>query len=185
MTLPRSRPDAGGGPAPDEVLRDDGGGPAPDEVLPGARGGPAPDEVLTAMADPTRRRLLDELAARGGATATDLADGLPISRQAVVKHLAVLRRAGLVAARRQGREVRYLTRPDGVAATARWMAALAAGWDQRLTTIKSIAEALPASSDLADEGPVGVHDADAERDQRDRDDLETGDAERDADDREA
>jgi DNA-binding transcriptional ArsR family regulator len=175
VTLPRPRPDAHGG---NESGTPDG----PD----GADGADGADEVLAAMADPTRRRLLEDLAARGGATATDLADGLPISRQAVVKHLAVLGRAGLVTARRQGREVRYLARPDGVAATARWMAALAADWDQRLAAIKNIAEALPApSGQAAGERPVGGHDPDAEWDQRHRDDLEAGDAERDADDREA
>jgi DNA-binding transcriptional ArsR family regulator len=103
----------------------------------------AVDEVLAAMADPTRRRLLEDLAARGEATATVLADGLPITRQAVVKHLSVLGRAGLVAARRRGREVRYVVHPEGVAATARWMAGLAADWDRRLSEIKRIAESLP------------------------------------------
>jgi len=104
----------------------------------------AVDEVLAAMADPTRRRLLEDLAARGEATATALADDLPISRQAVVKHLAVLDRAGLVTSQRRGREVRYVVRPEGVAATARWMAGLAADWDRRLSEIKHIAESLPA-----------------------------------------
>jgi DNA-binding transcriptional ArsR family regulator len=97
------------------------------------------------MADPTRRRLLEELAGRGEATATALASELPISRQAVVKHLAVLSRADLVSARRRGREVRYVIRPDGVAATARWMARLAADWDRRLSQIKTIAESGPAT----------------------------------------
>ena len=100
----------------------------------------APGEVLVALADPTRRRLLAELAARGTATGTELAEELPVSRQAVVKHLAVLSRAGLVAGQREGREVRYLARPEGLAATARWMAELAAEWDQRLRDIKRIAE---------------------------------------------
>ena len=102
-----------------------------------------PDEVLAAMADPTRRRLLEDLAARGEATATALAAGLPISRQAVVKHLAVLDRAGLVSGRRQGREMLYAVRPGGVAETARWLAGLAADWDRRLSGIKRIAESLP------------------------------------------
>lgn len=116
---------------------------------------PGVDEVLAAVADPTRRALLEDLAARGEATATALADGLPITRQAVVKHLAVLDRAGLVAARRRGREVRYVARPEGVAATARWLAGLAADWDRRLTEIKRIAESLPGPADpgLADPGP--------------------------------
>jgi len=63
----------------------------------------ATDEVLSALADPTRRRVLTLLAERGEATATTLAGDLPISRVAVVKHLAVLDRAGLVHGRRQGR----------------------------------------------------------------------------------
>ncbi|GAA1355363.1 ArsR/SmtB family transcription factor [Streptomyces beijiangensis] len=99
------------------------------------------DGVLAALADPTRRRLLDHLAARGEATATTLAGQLPISRQAVVKHLAVLDAAGLVAGGRVGREVRYAVRPEALDATARWMSALAADWDRRLARIKRIAEA--------------------------------------------
>jgi DNA-binding transcriptional ArsR family regulator len=122
---------------------------------------PAVDGVLAAMADPTRRRLLEELAARGGATATALAGGLPITRQAVVKHLAVLNRAGLVAARRRGREVRYVIRPEGVAATARWMAGLAADWDRRLSAIKRIAESLPGQDEP---GPAPGHPAPAQPD---------------------
>ncbi|MGW1992186.1 ArsR/SmtB family transcription factor [Embleya sp. NPDC001921] len=100
----------------------------------------AVDGVLVALADPTRRLLLDLLAARGEATATTLAEGLPVSRQAVVKHLAVLDAAGLVSGGRVGREVRYAVRPQALDATARWMASLAADWDRRLATIKRIAE---------------------------------------------
>ncbi len=100
----------------------------------------AVDHVLGALADPTRRQLLDLLAAKGEVTATTLAEGLPVSRQAVVKHLAVLTAAGLVAGSRVGREVRYSVRPAALDATARWMAALASDWDRRLATIKRIAE---------------------------------------------
>lgn len=99
------------------------------------------DSVFVALADPTRRKLLDLLAAQGEVTATTLADGLPVSRQAVVKHLAVLDAAGLVAGRRAGREVRYAVRPEVLDATARWMATLAADWDRRLANVKRIAEA--------------------------------------------
>jgi DNA-binding transcriptional ArsR family regulator len=106
----------------------------------------AVDHVLGALADPTRRRLLDLLAAKGEATATTLAERLPVTRQAVVKHLAVLDAAGLVAANKVGREVRYAVRPDALNATARWMAALAADWDRRLATIKRIAEAAEAAA---------------------------------------
>lgn len=98
------------------------------------------DGVLAALADPTRRQLLDLLSAHGQATATTLADGLPISRQAVVKHLAVLAAAGLVDSVKVGREVRYAVRSAALDITARWMAALAADWDRRLAKIKRVAE---------------------------------------------
>ena len=106
----------------------------------------AVDSVLVALADPTRRQLLDLLAAQGVATATTLAERLPVSRQAVVKHLAVLDAAGLVSGSRVGREVRYAVRPAALDATARWMAALAGDWDRRLANIKSIAEAAERES---------------------------------------
>jgi DNA-binding transcriptional ArsR family regulator len=99
------------------------------------------DGVLTALADPTRRQLLDLLAAQGEATATTLAERLPVSRQAVVKHLSVLDAAGLVSGVRVGREVRYAVRPAPLDATARWMAGQAAYWDRQLATIKRLAEA--------------------------------------------
>jgi DNA-binding transcriptional ArsR family regulator len=99
------------------------------------------EEVLAALADPTRRRILDLLAARGEATATVLAAELPVTRQGVVKHLAALDRAGLVAGHRQGREVRYRVRPERLSATARWIDQVAASWDARLAAIKRIAEA--------------------------------------------
>jgi DNA-binding transcriptional ArsR family regulator len=99
------------------------------------------DSVLTALADPMRRQLLELLAERGAVSATTLAKDLPVSRQAVVKHLAVLDAAGLVSGRRMGREVQYTVRPAALDAAAQWMAALAADWDRRLAHIKRIAEA--------------------------------------------
>lgn len=99
------------------------------------------EEVLAALADPTRRRILDLLAARGEATATILAAELPVTRQGVVKHLAALDRAGLIAGHRQGREMRYRVMPERLSATARWMDQVAAEWDVRLSAIKRIAEA--------------------------------------------
>jgi DNA-binding transcriptional ArsR family regulator len=99
------------------------------------------DELWAAVADPTRRRLLDVLLARGEATATTLAAELPVTRQGVAKHLAVLDRAGLVEARRQGREVLYTVRPEQLDAATRWMAQVAAEWDDRLNAIKRLAEA--------------------------------------------
>ena len=98
--------------------------------------------MLVALADPTRRRLLDLLAAQGEATATALAKRLPVSRQAVAKHLAVLAAARLVSGRRVGREVRYAVRTTALGSTARWLTALAATWDGRLADIKRVAEAV-------------------------------------------
>ena len=99
------------------------------------------EDVFTALADPTRRTILDLLASHGHGTATTLAAALPVSRPAVIKHLAVLDRAGLVAARRHGREVRYVVEPRSLAETAAWMARLAADWDSRLNAVKRLAEA--------------------------------------------
>ena len=99
------------------------------------------DELWSAVGDPTRRRVLDVLLDRGEATATVVAGELPVTRQAVAKHLAVLDRAGLVEGRRQGREVRYAIRPQRRDAATRSMAQVAAEWDARLAAIKRIAEA--------------------------------------------
>jgi DNA-binding transcriptional ArsR family regulator len=106
-----------------------------------AEGADPASRVFAALADPTRRQVLGLLGGQGELTATALADRLPISRQAIVKHLTVLDEAGLVAGRRVGREVRYAVRPEALVATARWMAALANDWDRRLAAIKRIAEA--------------------------------------------
>ncbi|MCA2228748.1 ArsR/SmtB family transcription factor [Nonomuraea aurantiaca] len=107
----------------------------------------AVDSILAALADPTRRQLLNVLAAQGEATATTLAEQLPVSRQAIVKHLAVLDAAGLVSGGRAGREVRYAVRPAALDAAAQWMTALAADWDRRLANIKRIAEAADREQD--------------------------------------
>ncbi|KAA5832644.1 metalloregulator ArsR/SmtB family transcription factor [Saccharopolyspora hirsuta] len=98
------------------------------------------DEVLAALADPTRRQLVDLLGERGEATATELSAALPVSRQAVVKHLAVLEQAGLVTSYRAGREVRFAIRSEPLEATARWLSSRAAKWDRRLAAIKRRAE---------------------------------------------
>jgi DNA-binding transcriptional ArsR family regulator len=104
------------------------------------RGGDDVDELWAAVADPTRRRLLDALLAHGEATATTLAGDLPVTRQAVAKHLSVLERAGLVDSRRVGREVRYAVRPERLDAASEWLARVAAEWDERLGAIKRLAE---------------------------------------------
>ena len=97
-------------------------------------------QVFAALADPTRFRVLALLAERGEATATTLAGDLPVSRPAVIKHLGVLDRAGLVEARRQGKEVRYTVRTGPLQATAAWLDDLATDWDARLRRLKALAE---------------------------------------------
>ena len=99
------------------------------------------DEVLAALAEPVRRRMLEVINSRGEASATTVASQMPITRQAVTKHLAVLEGAGLVASHRQGREVLYAVRPEPLAGAARWMEQLASEWDARLQAIKRLAEA--------------------------------------------
>ena len=100
----------------------------------------ASPEVFAALADPTRFRLLELLGERGAASATALAQEVPVSRVAVVKHLQVLDRAGLVEGRRRGREVRFAARPERLEETGRGLAAMAAAWDARLDAIKRLAE---------------------------------------------
>ena len=103
------------------------------------------DQLWSAVADPTRRRVLDVLLTDGEASATSVAGELPVTRQAVAKHLAMLDRAGLVEGRRRGREVRYAVRPERLDLAARSMAQVAAEWDARLAAIKRIAEAAAAA----------------------------------------
>jgi len=92
-------------------------------------------EVFGALADPTRRALLEAIAARPAVTATELAAGLPITRQAVAKHLAALSAAGLLERSRLGREVRYQLRPAPLSDAVLWMAAVGAQWDRRLAEL--------------------------------------------------
>jgi DNA-binding transcriptional ArsR family regulator len=101
---------------------------------------PEHGELFAALSDPTRRQVLDLLAARGEGSASGLAADMPVSRPAVIKHLAVLDRAGLVESRRQGREVLFSVRPEPLESAARWMAAVAAEWDARLAALKRLAE---------------------------------------------
>ncbi len=98
------------------------------------------DALWAAVADPTRRRVLDALLEQGVATTTTLAERLPVTRQAVAKHLVVLDRVGLVAGQRHGREVRYAVRAERLDAAAESMARVAAQWDKRLARIKQLAE---------------------------------------------
>src|SRR5215510_10709835 len=95
------------------------------------------EQVFTALADPTRRRLLAELAARGPATATDLAARLPISRQAIAKHLALLADTGLLTAEPgERRRVRYRLRSAPMQVAQQFLAALARDWEVQLDALK-------------------------------------------------
>lgn len=96
------------------------------------------DEVFSALGDPTRRALLEEVATRGTATATELAEAFPISRQAVAKHLGLLADAGLVAATRTGRETRYVPTPAPLGDAIGWMARFGR-WDDRLAALAAAA----------------------------------------------
>ena len=94
------------------------------------------EQVFVALADPTRRGILATLAAAGPATATDLADRLPITRQAIAKHLALLAEAGLVTAEPgERRRVRYRLRSAPMRVAQQFLAALASDWDGRLDSI--------------------------------------------------
>lgn len=104
------------------------------------------DQLWAAVTEPCRRRVLDLILARGEATPTTLAAELPVTRQAVTKHLAVLARAGLVEAQRHGRETLYTIRPERLDEAAQAMAAAVTRWDQRLRAIKRLAEAQARAS---------------------------------------
>jgi DNA-binding transcriptional ArsR family regulator len=94
------------------------------------------DAVFAALADPTRRSILRAVAERGPVTATTLSDGLPISRQAVAKHLSLLRRAGLVVADRAGRETQFVAVGVPLEDLAAWADETGRRWDDRLTRLR-------------------------------------------------
>ena len=95
-----------------------------------------PEEVFAALGDPTRRRIVDRLAADGPRTATELAGGFPVSRQAVTRHLAALADAGLLVTERRGREVRYGLVPDRLDTAAAWLVEIGGRWDRRLAALE-------------------------------------------------
>ncbi|HEY5303436.1 MAG TPA: metalloregulator ArsR/SmtB family transcription factor [Acidimicrobiales bacterium] len=99
------------------------------------------DELFAALAEPNRRLLLERLGTYGSASATTLAIKFPVTRQAVVQHLAVLESVDLVSSARAGRERRYTVRVEPLTAAANWMNQVATQWDARLATIKALAEA--------------------------------------------
>jgi predicted transcriptional regulator len=100
------------------------------------------DNLWSAIGDPTRRRMLDLLLADGAATATTLSAQLPVTRQAVTKHLVVLDRVGLVRASPAGREKRYHVDEAQLARAVAQLNAVGATWDARLRRIKRLSEAL-------------------------------------------
>ena len=94
------------------------------------------DDVFAALGDPTRRWIVERLSADGPQTATQLAAELPISRQAVAKHLGSLADAGLVDSVRAGRETRYELQPEPLETAAEWASAVGARWDERLERLR-------------------------------------------------
>jgi DNA-binding transcriptional ArsR family regulator len=94
------------------------------------------DSVFVALADPTRRRVVETLARGGTVTASSLAAQLPITRQAVAKHLSALRGAELVSVTRIGRETHYKLRPQPLDEAAHWIQMVSADWDDRLEALR-------------------------------------------------
>lgn len=94
------------------------------------------DGIFAALADPTRRHILARVADAGPVTPTRLAADLPISRQAVAKHLAVLDAAGLVESTRSGREVHYRATPEHLEDARSWLADVGEQWDRRLAALQ-------------------------------------------------
>ncbi len=99
------------------------------------------DQLWAAIADPSRRRVLDILVQQGEASASSLARAVPFTRQAVLKHLTVLEAARLVRRRPVGREVRFVVEPARLDEAARALSDVASAWDRRLRAIKRLAEA--------------------------------------------
>ncbi len=97
---------------------------------------PGVDAIFTALGDERRREVVELLAVRGSATATELAAELPVTRQAVAKHLASLDDAGLVSMTRSGREARYRLTPEPLADAVGWIERVGARWDARLEALQ-------------------------------------------------
>src|SRR6478672_13242948 len=109
------------------------------------------EQVFVALADPSRRAILAALAAQGPATATDLAGRLPITRQAIAKHLALLAGAGLVRAEPgERRRVRYRLRSAPMQVAQQFLAALARDWDSQLESLQDHLNAASAAEPTKD-----------------------------------
>ena len=98
----------------------------------------APEAVFTALADPTRRQVLRLVAERGPTSATLLKHELPVTRQAIAKHLVVLSRAGLVTGQRRGQQVQYALAPEPLGEASRWLAEIGSRWDERLARLRQV-----------------------------------------------
>jgi DNA-binding transcriptional ArsR family regulator len=95
-----------------------------------------PQPALAALADPTRRAVFERLNSKGPASASKLASELPVSRQAIAKHLNLLDSAGLVDRREQGRQVLYSARVTPLLDVATWLETVGNDWDERLERLK-------------------------------------------------
>ena len=116
---------------------------------------PGSPDVFAALADSTRRGLLDRLAREGELPAGSLAAGLPMSQPAVSKHLRILRAARLVTVRQVGRERRYRVDPTAMKPVADWLAKYEAFWDERLDRLKDVLETTPPESSATSGSLVG------------------------------
>lgn len=96
------------------------------------------DTLFGALADPTRRMLVERLLTKGPSTATTLAETTPLTRQAILKHLQVLEAAGLLAHERTGREVRYRVTPRPLASAVGWILDTAGQWDSRIERLRRL-----------------------------------------------
>ncbi len=96
---------------------------------------PAIGSVFGALSDPTRRRVIELLSERQSVTASGLAQELPMTRQAIAKHMTTLVQAGLVSSAHQGRETHYRLTPEPLTGAMSWMASAGAHWDARLARL--------------------------------------------------
>jgi DNA-binding transcriptional ArsR family regulator len=92
-------------------------------------------DVFMALADPTRRKMIEQLSVLGPVTITQLTEVFPITRQAVTKHLDTLHEAGLVETERRGRERIITFRPEPLREATDWVSTIEARWDRRLTAL--------------------------------------------------
>jgi DNA-binding transcriptional ArsR family regulator len=95
-------------------------------------------EVFTALADPTRRALFERLSRHGEQTVRMLTDNSSVSQPAVSKHLAVLKHAGLVRARHNGRQTHYRAQPRGLAPLVDWMSYYSRFWHERFDRLDDL-----------------------------------------------